>query len=343
MKANPKYPLDPDFRREVERRERAEQRTRTHGEKRVPLAVEGLLEGTRYARRLTVGSGGRALAYWLPDRRELTLYLRDPPTLDPTVAYWLLGMLREMPEWADVPLSNFEGTYGDGTVRGEPLGITLGDVKDATVEVTETGLESPFYEGEEEVLRTWKYRAVPFETRVWYHATLAYRVPSILEQGLLPSGLGQERTEGWSPGWNWNLQRAVYLFSSPERAFRVAATLALRNEKDASIVQVTGKWVEDTRFLVPDEDALRDPHDGSVMYSDLDTDFPPWVTSQESKTRSIAYRGIIRPEFITPWATLLYSQTEIEFNGEKEIDEEIDVETESELARETWRAIADDL
>lgn len=310
MRPNPKYQLeDPeDFRSGIERRLR-----HAHRPGMVPIGLDWL--SGQHARGVVAGKGTRTLA-WVDTRRRIIELAERGMALGPTTVWWLMQLAAVMPEWRDYDLA--ELVHGDET---NLYGITLGELVQTALPVHEEGWENPFDRDEEYVPRAWDYYvAEPFEDLDFFHATLASRMPSIAERGILPSSLGPGRIEGWSPGWNWSLENAVYLFVDPSRAMELAETLAYRFDQDTVVLRVRGDWVEDPRLLIPDEDVLRDEYSDSPLYSAVDPDFPPWVTGAEARHPAIAYRGIIRPEFVYEYATVAWVPEIYEEHGETMVE-----------------------
>jgi hypothetical protein len=302
LRPNPKYSLSPSFAKAI--------RFYREHEPRVSLVRKETSSG--YALSVEPEPRGRRRIVAVIDFETGAVTLpQQHSRLMPTEVHLLTEVAQAVPELGDFMV-------GFGRTWNEPpelSGLTLADVAEMAAEVTETGY-ADWPAGTREY--TFVYRALPpLEEMRLYHATLAARVPSIMERGLRPSGLGQERIEGWSPGWNMGLQEAVYLFVDPVMALRVAMTLSERAGEDAVVLEVEGRSLTDTLLRVPDEDALRSSLDDSVLWEGWDRDFPPWVTSAESRTQSLGYAATIPPAAIELWLTLLWAPDVWEEDGEE--------------------------
>lgn len=290
VRANPKYKLASDFDEVL--------RIFTNRAKSYRLALEWETGKGQSVWPFPLKSGaGKRLAVVDGENGAIVL---EGKLMHPTTVHWLYEFLsahgqslldyRLLERDPDPP--NWQNPYID-------TGYTTRRFLDEAKIVLE---ESVVRHGKDESRshrQVFEYRALKTAREMpWYHATLAERVPSIMERGLLPSSLGQGRTEGWSPGWNKDLQRAVYLTADESYAARVAETMAIREEKDAVVIEVNGEGLEDTKRITFDEDALRSYLDDEVMWEDYDADFPQWVSGLESQVKSIAYLGAIAPRYL---------------------------------------------
>jgi hypothetical protein len=235
------------------------------------------------------------------------------------ILFWSLGpslahLLWQFHGVAPAYVNDFELVYLGKHIRYDEyerrsLGVTLGEWANKSFVVRELTQRTPERDvrGKEREHAFVEYRTTKTieETR-FFHVTAAKNLPSIQQRGLLPSRSHVlEQQEGWSPAWNFYLQRAVYLFTSPLRAIRLAYHLAEAGEEDIAILQVQGPWVRDTRLLWYDEDALFE--EGMIALGNLDMDFPYWITSAEDSTRSIAYKGRIHPRFLSDYALVRWT------------------------------------
>jgi hypothetical protein len=144
----------------------------------------------------------------------------------------------------------------------------------------------------------------------WYHATLKQYVQKIKREGLKPGKVTDDVRDqfpngmipmgatlgGWSPAWNADKQRAVYLTRSLEHAEAIARTLSSRNDALAVVLQVDGKALADVSKLLPDEDAAR-ADGGPVNNRNLDLQIPPALSSVLS-SGNIAYGDTIPARFV---------------------------------------------
>lgn len=261
-------------------------------------------------------------AFW-KSKKEIVVY-RDDFFGSPTVVGALYEVLRHTGDlFQGWKLTEYRNVRGTGQAETLDTGYTVEKFLSDVKLVREESVERRYWDGEEaDNERVHEYRVLRTlqETR-WFHATLRENADSIVTYGLQPSGLGPQRREGWSPGWNMGLQSAVYLTSSFRYAMGIGYTLAIRNGKDAAILGVSGVGLEDTKLLHYDEDALRSELDDSVLYGHYDTDFPQWVTSAEHRVRSIGYKAPIKPKYIKLLAVARYSQ-EIFYGGRVYREEE---------------------
>jgi hypothetical protein len=150
--------------------------------------------------------------------------------------------------------------------------------------------------------------------RPWYHTTFKRHLKKIFKQGLKPSmtfddildkygdgsggiSLGKIPKKGWSSGANFQRQRAVYMYMDKEKAINLAKYLAYRNQEPTAVLEIQGKALQDYSKLTPDEDTFRDPMDGMVNKFGRSS-FPHFYHSVLGM-RTIAYKGIIHPRFIS--------------------------------------------
>jgi hypothetical protein len=250
-------------------------------------------------------NSGSPLASVEPSRRSIIL---DGDLMNPTTVHWLFeflsrygqGMLEFELLERDPNPEDWDSPYID-------TGYTVRRFLDESKVIHEQSVIRHGRDPGRSHRKDFEYRALKSpQELVWYHATLEKNVPSIMERGLLPSSLKQGRVDGWSPGWNMDLQQGVYLTSSLSLAAQIAETLAIREEQNAVIVKVDGRGLEDTKRLTFDEDALRNSYDGSVQWEGYDADFPQWVTGLESWVKSVAYLGKIAPKYLRVVSTAVY-------------------------------------
>jgi hypothetical protein len=248
---------------------------------------------------------GKLLAVIVPAEKIFGV-ARESFFFSPTTLHWMRQVFAAHPDlFAGYDLKEYEGAYGERFEWAE-TGYT---VERFMAELKLVHEESVVRFGREQKgqRKDFDYWAMHGPREVlWYHATSKANLPSILETGLVPSSLAEKRTEGWSPGWNMHLQKAVYLTSDEGYARRIAETIAERTEGDAVVLSVDGAGLEDTKRVTFDEDALYDEY-GGPHYDGFDRDFPQWVTSEEHRVHSIAYIGRIAPSHISVLATGVYT------------------------------------
>lgn len=290
-------------------------------------------EGRRWISTVPGHGGlGRSIAMIVPTLREI-IVMKEDFFQSPTLVHALhtfLSPRREM--FAGYEMTEF-GEWPGGSsldrIEAYDTGYTVDRFLDEIRIIQEESTVRSGRHGENEEVRTFEYLALqgPKDIR-WYHATLRENLDSIATYGLRPSSLSEDRKEGWSPGWNINLQRAVYLTSSLSYAVRIAYTIATRSGKDAAVISVAGSGLSDTKLLTYDEDALRSDLDDSVIYGDYDIDFPQWVTSAEHRVRSVAYRGTIAPSAIRLVAVAKYAVETFQkpySDDPEDVDHEVDI------------------
>lgn len=290
VRPNPKYKLASNFDELL--------RIFTRGEKSYRLALDWETGKGQSVWPFPRKSGaGKGLAVVDVESEAIVL---ERKLMHPTTVHWLYEFLsahgQDLLEYRllerDPDPPNWKNPYID-------TGYTVRRFLDEAKIVSEESVVRHGRDASRSQKKVFEYRALKTaKEMVWYHATLARNIPSIMERGLLPSSLEKGRPEGWSPGWNMDLQRAVYLASNESFAIRIAETLAYREEQDVAVVEVDGRGLEDTKRLTFDEDALRNKYDDSVGWESYDADFPQWVSGLESHVESIAYIGKISPKYL---------------------------------------------
>lgn len=169
---------------------------------------------------------------------------------NPDVITLLLALAAAMPEFSENKV----------IVEGHPSGDTLQSLVDQAEHVH---LVAPRYTygiggaapGPSLTFDFWRLRdSAPSQMR-WFHATLASRIPSILQRGLLTRKVAQQT--GWASDFNIYLTEAVYLTNDIDFAAQIAQTVASRGgETSGAVVEVSGRALENEALLVADEDAF---------------------------------------------------------------------------------------
>lgn len=150
---------------------------------------------------------------------------------------------------------------------------------------------------------------VPNEPAALYHGTPLRNLPSVMQHGLVPWD-----EHGHSP-WAENdaelLPRPghVYLSESPRKAEEAVSNIA--NEEPV-ILHINPAHLDPHR-VNPDEDAFSPWHTGDPMPNGPDENLGEWADQHEvgkdpqethkgiDKTKTLAYRGTIPPEALTPY------------------------------------------
>lgn len=297
MRKNPKYSLNRRFGEDLD------------FYRSLPAGLFGKNLGSGFSIRLSEGRtvgvtrlGGRDS---IADVDESAGEIRLRRTLmSPTTIHWLFEFLSAYAErlgMLDYELLEYQSDDG----RYADTGYSVRRFLTESRMIKEEGVVRYSRDPSKSQLKSFEYRVlITARDMTWYHATLERYLPSILKDGLLPSGIGKEKRPGWSEGWNEDLQRAVYVTSKASWAAAIAKTLASRFDEDAFVLEVDGAGFKDLKRLTFDEDAMRSL--STVTWGTHDKDFPPWVTGfgsgRPGGAYSVAYMGKIEPQYIRVFA-----------------------------------------
>ena len=224
------------------------------------------------------------------DLKNKTFVLRNS-IRDPRIVETISSTIQLLPQFAD-----FNVSYQGEWIRGDQFEWeVIGKAKDLVKSKKLVQGKALEYDRENERYKEFKYEVFEDITEIpWFHATLKKNIPSIMSQGLLPSG-EQPQGSGWTQ-LNMHLQKAVYLTASPDYVQEIAETLADRFEEDAVVVKIDGSALSDRTRLVVDEDILRDEF--GMNYSNLIEELPDFMASVLSRIESLGYKGVIAPKFL---------------------------------------------
>lgn len=234
------------------------------------------------------------------------------PLHDPRVTLQLSSLAEVFPEFAEFNVLLQEWDDEENKNKFQPLGTLkdlVGSKKLISGKYKEYSRKDPTY-------KEYKFEVFKeLKDIEWFHATRRSNLNAIKRAGIIPAKQFQNpQQHGWT-FLNFDLQNAVYITANKKYAFQIAEAIKDKFDETAVVLRISGDALKDQSRIVVDEDALRNEYDDSVSGNQALSGMPEYISSMLHKVESIAYEGVISPQYIS-------YEGKVEFENKKDEREE---------------------